>query len=246
MHPNKKNVNPIEAKHSYSALIAPMVLQEVLGASKFKKVKRKVIQDFIGDSKVDNMDVQMVMDGCGISRTGYSNMFKAVTSKLKDKKITTSFLPLLAHMRKSRAKLNDQVADFLGPSFHIQGIFESKDRKLHFSEFNNIFFDLQNLQKRMVKFYNISMAEVNNKLVFVLKLDECEILKQKKTERITVTLMSRALQSKPTNGNDGHSFSVQSENNIWWLGSFEVCISPPPRLLTYVNFNLIFHVFLYR
>ena len=164
MHPNKEILDPIEAKHSYSAFIAPTILQEVLGTSKFKKVKQKVIQDFIGDSKVDNMDVQMVMDGCGISRTGYSNMFKAVTSKLKDKKITTSFLPLPAHMRKSRAELNDQVADFLGPSFHIQGIFESKDRKLHFSKFNNIFFDLQNLQKRLVKFYNISVAEVNNKI----------------------------------------------------------------------------------
>ena len=98
----------------------------------------------------------------------------------------------------------------------------------------------------MVKFYNISVAKVNNKLIFVLKLDECEILKQKKTERITVTLMNRALQSKPTNGNDGHSFRVQSENNIWWLGSFEVCISRPPKLLTYAIFSLVFHVFVYR
>ena len=77
----------------------------------------------------------------------------------------------------------------------------------------------------MVKFYTITTAEVNGKLQFVLKLDECEILKQKKTERITVTLMNRALQSKPTNRNDVHAFSVQSENNIWWLGSFEVCMS---------------------
>ena len=75
----------------------------------------------------------------------------------------------------------------------------------------------------MVKFYNITMVEVNSKLLFVLKLDECEILKQKKIERITITLMNRALQT--TNGNDVHSFSFQFENNIWWLGSFEVCMS---------------------
>ena len=60
----------------------------------------------------------------------------------------------------------------------------------------------------MVKYYNITMVEVNGKLQFVLKLDECDILKQKKTERITVTLMNRALQSKSTNGNDVNAFSV--------------------------------------
>ena len=93
---------------------------------------------------------------------------------------------------------------------------------------STIYFDLQNLQKKMVRFYNITMAEVNGKLQFVLKLDECEILKQKKTEHITVTLMNRDLQSKSTNGNDVNAFSVQSENNIWWLGSFEVCMPTQP------------------
>ena len=127
MHPNKENVDPKEAKHSYTSLIAPTVLEELLETSKFKKVKQKVIKTFVGDSKVDNMEVQMVMDGCGISRTGYSNMFKAVTDKLKEKKIKASFLPLPTHMRRSRAELNDQVADFLGPSFHIQGTFLRKD-----------------------------------------------------------------------------------------------------------------------
>ena len=67
MHPNKENIDPRDAKHSYTSLVASTVLQEMLGTSKFKKVKQKVIEDFIGDSKVDNMDVQMVMDGCGIS-----------------------------------------------------------------------------------------------------------------------------------------------------------------------------------
>ena len=79
----------------------------------------------------------------------------------------------------------------------------------------------------MVQFYNITMDEVEGKLIFVLKLDECEILKQNKTERITITLMNRALQSTPRRTNDENCFSVQSKNNIWWLGSFEVCNSSP-------------------
>ena len=148
MHPNKENVNPLKAKHSYSALIAPKVLQQVLGTSKFRKVKHQVIENFIQDSKVDNMDVQMVLDAFGISKIDYSHMFKAVTSKLKDQKMTTSLLPLPSHMQKSRAELNIQVADFLGPSIHIIDTFQSKDRKIQFSKFNNIFFDLENLQEK--------------------------------------------------------------------------------------------------
>ena len=131
-----------------------------------------------------------------------------------------------------------RVAEFLGPAIHIQGDFESKDRKVHFNEFNNIFFNLENLQQKMVSFYNITQGEVDKKLIFVLKLDECEILKQKKIERVTITLMNRALQKKPLWKNaqridrsNPSYFSVQSENNIWWLGSFEVC-----------TLNFLFHL----
>ena len=52
-------------------------------------------------------------------------------------------------------------------------------------------------------------------------------MKQKKMKRVTITLMNRAL--KPILDAGGNIdkkhpdyFSVQSENHIWWLGSFEV------------------------
>ena len=83
----------------------------------------------------------------------------------------------------------------------------------------------------MVRFYNIHPDEVDNNLIFFIKLDEIEILKKKKTERITITLMNRALQKKPLWKNQqpidttkSTYFSVQSKNNIWWLDSFEVYI----------------------
>ena len=231
MHPKKENVDPQLASSCYSSLIAPSVVEEIIDTIKFKKVKQRIIEEFVDETKVDSMDVQIVMDDCGISRRGYSNVFKAMKSKLKEKKITTSLLPLPTHMRKSRTELNQTVAEFLGPAFHIQGGFQNKDREVHFNEYNNIFFDLERLEQNMVRFYNISPDEVDSKLIFVLKLDECEILKQKKTERITITLMNRALQKKPLwknvqqmDKNNSTYFSVQSENNIWWLGSFEVCI----------------------
>ena len=107
MHPDKENVDPEIAKSSYSSLIAPSVVEEILGTCKFKKVKQNIIEDFVDGTKVDNMDVQKVMDDCGISRAGYSNMFKAMKSKLKEKKISSSLLPVPTQMRKSRAELNE-------------------------------------------------------------------------------------------------------------------------------------------
>ena len=54
----------------------------------------------------------------------------------------------------------------------------------------------------------------------VIKMYECEIIREKKVETVTVTLMNRALN--PSNLEDNHRyFSVQSEANIWWFGSFE-------------------------
>ena len=229
MHPEKENLDPQLVKGCYSSLVPPTFVEEIIESAKYRKVKQRIIDEFIAEAKVDSMDVQMVMDNCGISRTGYSNVFKAMKSKLTQRNIKSSLLPLPSHMRKSRAQLNTRVSEFLGPAFHIQSIFRSKEREVLFNEYNNIFFHLEALQQNMVKFYNILPAEVNSNLVFVIKLDECEILKQKKTERITITLMNRALQKRPlwknqqpidTSGPE--YFSVQSENNIWWLGSFEV------------------------
>ena len=55
-----------------------------------------------------------------------------------------------------------------------------------YDEFNNIFMDLELLQKRMVEFYDISYEETSGVLQFVIKMDECEISKEKKMERVTI------------------------------------------------------------
>ncbi len=67
---------------------------------------------------------------------------------------------------------------------------------------------------------------LGDKLVFVLKLDECQIVKGRRLERVSVTLMNEALfhAKKPSVGDPQAilSFYVQSEKEIWWAGAFEV------------------------
>ena len=45
----------------------------------------------------------------------------------------------------------------------------------------------------MIRFYNLSLEEAQGVVKFVIKLDETEIVKCKKLERVSITLMNRAL-----------------------------------------------------
>lgn len=74
-------------------------------------------------------------------------------------------------------------------------------------------------------YYLFFLVVLGTKLVFVLKLDECQIVKQRRLERMSVTLMNEAMfLAKRTSMEEEHtpSFSVQSEKEIWWLGAIEV------------------------
>lgn len=57
--------------------------------------------------------------------------------------------------------------------------------------------------------------------MFVLKLDEAEIVHGKKFERVSMTLMNRALDPAMTKDSEKY-FSVQSEQEIWPITCFEV------------------------
>ena len=77
------------------------------------------------------------------------------------------------------------------------------------------------VQKAMIRFYNLSHEEASGVANFVIKLDETEIVKCKRLERVSITLMNRELSTSQTIDTT-EKFSVQSEKNIWWLGAFEV------------------------
>lgn len=88
-------------------------------------------------------------------------------------------------------------------------------------ERNNFVLDVIKIQQSMVVFYDMTVAECNGLLKFVIKLDESEIVKGQKLERVSITLMNRALNTRIAE-DDQKYFSVQSENEIWWLAAFAV------------------------
>lgn len=80
-----------------------------------------------------------------------------------------------------------------------------------------------------------TISELQGKpLIFVLKLNEAEIIYGQKMERLSITMMNRALNMDIDPKSDEY-FSVQSEREIWPIASFQV-----PRethqILSWVSF----------
>ncbi len=221
IQPDKENINPNSngALH-LKPLVSSKMAKDLLHEKKFKAVQRKIVGHFVSQNCIPSTDIQESMDALGVSRRGYAMIQKSVSHVLGREKIKHSLLPTPASVWRRRHELNISQEKFIGTPYHIVQEYTGGSAPLKFDEYNNLFLDLELLQKRMVEFYNITFEECAGKLQFVLKMDECEILKQTKFERVTITLMNRALQN--INKNDPSYFSVQSESNIWWLGSFKV------------------------
>ena len=83
--------------------------------------------------------------------------------------------------------------ELLGQPSHITAVYTSKSKPKRCDEYNNIFFDLTLIQKAMMRFYNLSHEKAKAVVKFVIKLDETEIVKCNKLERVSITLMNRAL-----------------------------------------------------
>ena len=107
-------------------------------------------------------------------------------------------------MWRQRGLLNQKITNFIGTYFHIKNVYEGPKGSTTYDPSNNIFVDIEQLQRRMVEFYNIILEESKG----VLKLDECEIVKEKKMERVTITLINRALDPSITKTSSKY-FSVR-------------------------------------
>lgn len=201
-------------------LVTSRLAKELIKEKKFKVVQRQIVNQFVSNSVVPAVDIQEVMDSSGVSRNGYAAIQKSVSRVLGARGVKQKLLPCTTEVWKLRGDLNSEQFDYFGAPFHIKEEYNHNNETFMYDEFNNIFMDLEILQKRMVEYYDVTYEETCGVLHFVIKMDECEILKEKKMERVTITLMNRAMAN--LSRDKQNYFSVQSESNIWWLGSFQV------------------------
>ena len=57
MHPHLEKIDHSAAGIPYSSLMPPIALKEMIACSKFKGVKRDIVQDFVGANVVNTLDV---------------------------------------------------------------------------------------------------------------------------------------------------------------------------------------------
>lgn len=205
-------------------------METLLQQKKYKNVTQQYVEKFITTNQLEPRQVQSILDEANISNSGYSALFKSLHFKLKNSNVRKSILPNPSTLRSIRKVINEEVLQLLGEPYHIEDTYKSTKGDVVFDSHNNLFYNIEALQCYIVQQFDITESECNGVLKFVIKLDECQIVKERKLERVTITLMNRALDRTITSSNYKW-FSVQSENNIFSLGSFEVH--------TKVFFNLI-------
>lgn len=232
------------------SIIANMLPSEIvelaLSQPKHKRLATKIVRECLEDVKKEfsSEDAQIMCDKFGISNEAYSNLYKRLDASfvtvLKRKNLLP--LPRPYHVRETKKVMNESVMETIGEPEHLCHIqtfkFSSKEVSFKLHKHNNFILDVIKLQIAMVKFYNMSVLECGGKLKFVLKLDESEIVKGQKMERVSLTLMNRALDSS-ISSNSPNYFSVQSENEIWWLAAFEVPLEHHDILKTFFSLTQI-------
>ena len=79
-----------------------------------------------------------------------------------------------------------------------------------------------------------------------MKLDECQVVKGQRLERVSITLMNRALVGVDVelnvNEKGNTCFGVQLEKNIWWLAAFHLPHEAHESLKWYFNHTSIVDV----
>ena len=139
----------------------------------------------------------------------------------------------------------------------------SAHKSFEYNEFNNVYINVETLQRAMIAYYGLTYEECQGQVVFVLKLDECQIVKGRRLERVSMTLMNRALKSSPEQveneqigstrrdslGEPRHNakkdkeyYGVQSEKNIWWMAAFELPHESHDTLRWYLSHTCILDI----
>ena len=101
-----------------------------------------------------------------------------------------------------------------------------------YNEFNNIYIEPKKFQQVMAQNHGITTKECNGKLIFVLKLDEYQVVKGQHLAWVILALINRSLQgvhieftdskasNRPTKSHSQEYYGFQYENHIWWLVAF--------------------------
>lgn len=215
-----------------------------------KAIQKHLLKDLL--DIISPAQILSICDTAGISDKGYAAMYQCVTRGLRAKGVTRSLLPTPYSISMARKLANANVGSLFGGYKWVEGAMPiSPAKSYEYNRFNNIYINVEALQKAMILFYDLSLQETGGKAIFVLKLDECQVVKGQRLERTSLTLMSRALRQQGLHHTpDEHDmenvaqgtsrrkqdyFGVQSEKNIWWQAAWTLPHEDQETLRWYFN-----------
>lgn len=124
------------------------------------------------------IDILGICDVAGISRKGYEAIYRTITLGLREKGFKKSILPTPYSITMARKSANREVGGMLGGFRWVEAdMAMSASTSFKYNTFNNIYLDLECLERAMIQYYDLTPSECNAKAVFVLKLDECQVVK---------------------------------------------------------------------
>ena len=229
-------------------IVKPNELAEFLDEPSNARVVKVLCQKYFSKFR-DIMKPQEVIEVCdsvGIIFKAYEALYRVITTGHR-KKGLSKLLPTPYSVKLAKKCANNDVAGLLGGFQCVHDVMPLDNSKSFcYNEFNNVYIDLLKLQDSMIRFYGLTQEECDSKFIFVLKLDECQVVKGQCLKRVSITLMNMALVDVDVelnvNKKGNTCFGVQSEKNIWWLATFHLPHETHESLRWYFNHTSIVDV----
>lgn len=229
-------------------IVKPNELTEFLDEPSNARVAKVLRQKYFSELRdiVTPQEIMEVCDSASISFKAYEALYRVITAGHRNKGLSR-LLPTPYSVKLAKKCANNDVAGLLGGFQCVHDVMPLDNSKSFcYNEFNNVYIDLLKLQESMIRFYGLTQEECDSRVIFILKLDECQVVKGQRLERVSITLMNRALVGVDVelnvNEKGNTCFGVQSEKNIWWLAAFHLPHETHESLRWYFNHTSIVDV----
>jgi hypothetical protein len=197
---------------------------EALRGDNFKTLKRMIAQDYLGTVKAHFSPemAQRALDKGGGTNKCWSEMFAVMEQAFGDAGLNIRAAVPNPHQQRECCADMNEAFEQMGATrvlAHDGGEHDGGENGEKIKD--NVQLDVCRLLQTLVHLYDIRHDEVGGVLKVCLKMDETIWAGDKKMERLTVTVMNRALAGKERCA-PHQWFKVQSETELWPVCMFEV------------------------
>lgn len=199
-------------------------MRMALKGDRFKTVKKAITQEYmcLVKQELTAENVQKALDEGGGTNQCWTAIFKAFDSAFNAVGLSARKCIPCPHAQRQVCGYMNEAFAAMNPSMVTEEDREPADAGDEDAKImSNIQLDITALLQTLVHLYGITAQEVDGTLKVCLKLDETIWAGDRKMERLTVTVMNRALVGKDA-CEEELWFHVQSERELWPVGMFEV------------------------